>query len=124
MVILRIIQYVLGITYNLYGTAPTASRKLSFFSSPLLGAHVTVGTLLVLAAIYLAVTAIRARARLAVSMSVTGLLAILAAWVNGSEFAQEGKSGYSMAMGALMAVALLCCAVNVSVGVFGGRRAE
>lgn len=124
MVILLIIQYILGISYNLYGTAPTASKSISYFSSPVLAAHVILGTLLIVAAVYLAVIAIRARERLAASLSVIGLLAILGAWINGNEFAANGQSGYSMAMGVLMAVALLCYAVNVGVRVFGRVRAE
>jgi heme A synthase len=115
MVVLLVIQYVLGIAYNLYGTAPTASRKLSLFSSPLLAAHVIVGTLLVLAAIYLVVVAARARIRLAIITSVLGLLSILAAWGSGSAFAQQGAAGFSMAMGASTAVALLCYVINARI---------
>ena len=116
---LVIAQYVLGISYNLYGTAPTASKKVDAFSSPLLAAHVIVGILLVPAAIYLVVAAVRGRLRLAVITSVTGLLSPLAAWVARSAFTQKGAAGYSMAMGALTAAALLCYVVNVCA--FGGR---
>ncbi|HEX9541281.1 MAG TPA: hypothetical protein VGA04_24205 [Streptosporangiaceae bacterium] len=115
LVILLIIQYVLGIAYTLYGTMPTAGKQVGLFSSPLLAVHVIVGTLLVLAAIYLVIAAVRARIRLAVIMSVIGLLSILAAWVTGSAFAQKGASGFSMAMGVMTAVALLCYMVNVRV---------
>jgi hypothetical protein len=115
MLILLIIQYVLGIAYNLYGTAPTASKKLALFSSPLLAAHVVVGTLLILVAVYLVVLAIRARVPVGIAMSVVGLLALLGAWGSGSAFAQKGADGYSMAMAVLTAVALLCYLVNLRV---------
>jgi hypothetical protein len=120
LVLLLVIQYVLGIAYNLYGTAPTASKKITAFSSPLLAAHVVVGTALVLAAIYLVVAAARARIGPALVLSVIGLLSILAAWASGSAFAQNGDSGLSMTMAVMTAVALLCYAVNVRM--LGRRR--
>jgi hypothetical protein len=122
LLILLIIQYLLGIGYNLYGTAPTASKKIDAFSSPLLALHAILGTVLILAAIYLVVGAVRARIQLAVFTSLIGLLSLIAAWVSGSVFAQKGASGYSMAMGVMTAVALLCYAVKVRV--FSGRGSE
>lgn len=108
LVILLVAQYVLGIAYNLYGATPTATSNIKPFSSPLLAAHVVVGTLLIVIAIYLVVASIRARIPTATLISVTGLLSLVAAWITGSAFTQKGTSGYSMAMGALTAVALLC----------------
>jgi hypothetical protein len=122
LVILVTIEYVLGISYNLYGTAPTATRKVALFSSPLLAVHVAVGTLLVLAAIYLVVVAVRARLRPVVITSVIGLLAVIAAWVSGSAFVEKGQNGFSMAMAVLTGVALLCYAANVRV--LAGHRHE
>ena len=81
-----------------------------------------VGILLVLAAIYLVVAAVRARVRLAIITSGIGLLAVLAAFDGGEAFIQKGASGYSMLMGVMMAVALLCYVVNVWA--FGGRGSE
>jgi hypothetical protein len=122
LMILLLIQYVLGIAYNLYGTAPTAAKKITAFSSPLLAAHVIVGTLLVLAAVYAVVSSIRARARLAILTSAIGLLSLIAAWASGSAFAQNGNSRFSMAMGVLTAVALLCYLVNVRA--FGAHGSQ
>lgn len=108
LVILLVAQYVLGIAYNLYGAAPTATSTIKPFSSPLLATHVVVGTLLIVIAIYLVVASIRARIPTATLISVTGLISLIAAWITGSAFTQKGTSGYSMAMGVLTAVALLC----------------
>lgn len=108
LVILVLAQYVLGIAYNLYGTMPTATKAVKLFSSPLLAAHVVVGTLLILIAVYLVVVAVRARIRAATIASVIGLISLIAAWITGSAFAQKGTSGLSMAMAVLTAVALLC----------------
>lgn len=42
-----------------------------------------------------------------------GLLALLTAWFTGSQFAQTGSTGYSMAMGVMTAVAMLCYLANL-----------
>jgi heme A synthase len=123
LVILLVIQYILGLANNLYGTTPTATRDISEFSSPLLAVHVINGTLLILAAIWLVVAAVRARIRLAIITSGIGLLSVLAAFYGGESFIHKGgASGYSMLMGVMMAVALLCYVVNVWA--FGGRGSE
>jgi len=122
LVIALIIQFVLGLSYNLYGTMPTANRKIGILSSPLIAIHVIVGTLLVVGATSLVVRAVRSRIQLAVATSATGGLALIAAWVGGAEFTQSGGSGYSLVMGLMTAVALLCYSVNVKV--FGGGGSE
>jgi hypothetical protein len=120
LVILLVIQYVLGLGNNLYGTAPTATKDITEFSSPLLAVHVINGTVLIVAAIWLVVVAVRARVRLAVTTSGIGLLSVLAAFYGGEEFIHKGgASGYSMLMGVMMAVALLCYVINVWA--LGGR---
>src|SRR5271165_4430399 len=78
-VVMLIIQFILGIIYNLYGTAPTSTKSIGLFSSPDLALHVIVGILLVIAAVGQLIRAIGTRHRLAISMSAVGLLAILAA---------------------------------------------
>ena len=44
------LQFVLGVAYGLYGTAPTAKKSVGLFSSPLLAIHVILGILLLIAA--------------------------------------------------------------------------
>jgi hypothetical protein len=115
LVILLLIQYILGLSYNLYGKMPTANKKVGIFSSGLLAVHVILGTLLIVIAIYLVVITIKATIRLALITSVIGLLSLLGAWVTGSAFTQKGGDGYSMAMGVLTAAAMLCYLLNVRV---------
>lgn len=122
LVIMLIIQYVLGIAYNLYGTAPTAHKSIGLFSSPLLAVHVVVGILLILAAIELLVQAIRARIQVALITSVIGLLSIIGAAISGSGFTKSGASGASMGMAVATALALLCYTVNLRV--LSGRGSE
>ena len=59
-VTMLIIQYILGIIYNLYGTMPTAAKSIGLFSSPVLALHVIMSILLLIAAVMLLVRAIGA----------------------------------------------------------------
>jgi heme A synthase len=108
-----IIQFILGVAENLFGTAPTAAKSIGLFSSPLLAIHVIMAILLVLAAIMLVVRAIQARITAALVTTVIGLLAILGAAGAGSSFTQSGANGasFGMAMGA--AVAMLAYTANL-----------
>src|SRR5215469_16996556 len=79
LVSMLIIQFILGIIYNLYGTAPTAAKSVGMFSSPVLALHVILFFLLVIAAVGQLVRAVGTRHRLTMSMSALGLVAIVAA---------------------------------------------
>lgn len=110
-----IIQYVLGMAYNLFGRAPSPGKPVGLFSSPLLALHVVVGILLVVAAVGLVIRAAQARARAILIPSVIGLLAIIGAGVNGVLFASHGANGSSMGMAVSAGVAILCYAVSLVV---------
>ena len=110
-----VIQFVLGTAYSLYGTAPTSSKSVGMFSSPLLAIHVILGILLILAAIMLVVRAIQARYTPSIATSVAGLLVILGAFGASSSFAQDGSNGASLGMALLTAVAMLCYAANLVI---------
>src|ERR1700732_2273305 len=89
-VIMLIVQFILGIIYNLYGTAPTATRSVGLFASPDLALHVILGILLVIAALGQLIRAITVRHPLSIWMSAAGLLAILGAGFGGVGFAGRG----------------------------------
>ena len=72
-VVMLLIEFILGIVYNLYGTAPTAKKSIGLFSSPVLALHVIVAILLVIAAVGQLVRAIGTRHRLTIWMSAVGL---------------------------------------------------
>ncbi|TVZ00437.1 hypothetical protein EAS64_38090 [Trebonia kvetii] len=110
-----VLQFVLGTAYSLYGTAPTSSKSVGMFSSPLLAVHVILGILLVIAAIMLVVRAIQARHRPTIATTSAGLLVILGAFGAGSSFAQDGSDGASLGMALLTAVAMLCYAANLVI---------
>ena len=112
-VILLILEFILGIIYNLYGTPPTSTKSVGLFSSPDLALHVILGILLFVAALGQLIRAITVRHPLSIWMSAVGLLAILGAGFAGSGFASNGASGASLGMALAFAVALACYVVLV-----------
>ena len=112
-VVMLILQFVLGMIYNLYGTEPTANSSVGLFSSPLLALHVILGILLFIAAVGQLVRAIGTRHRLAIWMSAVGLLGILGALGAGMAFTGNGAAGASLGMALAFAVSLACYVVLV-----------
>ena len=110
-----ILQFALGTAYNLYGTAPTASKSIGMFSSPLLAIHVILGILLIVAAAMLVFRAVQAKAPAIIATSVVGLVAVLGAAGAGSAFTAHGASGASLGMALATAVAMLCYAANLVI---------
>ena len=117
------LQFVLGAAYGLYGTAPTATKSVGLFSSPLLAIHVILGILLVIAAAMLVFRVVQARAGAALLVtSVIGLVAVIGAAGAGSSFAQDGANGASLGMAIATAIAMLCYTVNLVILPHGKRR--
>jgi hypothetical protein len=117
LVLLILVQYGLGMWVNLFATIPASNHGkgvLAAFGAAVahgpagLALHALVGTLLLLGAIAFVIRAALARKAAAVVLGGIGLLAIIAAWVNGALFVGNGANGssFGMAMGA--ALALLC----------------
>ena len=112
-VIMLIIEFILGIAYNLYGTAPTADKSIGLFSSPVLALHVILAILLLIAAVGQLIRSIGTRHRLAIWMSAVGLLGILGAGFAGLGFTSKGAAGASLGMSLAFAVSLACYVVLV-----------
>jgi hypothetical protein len=112
-VTMLIIQYILGMIYNLYGTAPTATKSIGLFSSPVLALHVILGLLLAVSAVMVLVRAIGARHKLTIAMSAVGLLGIVAAGFAGLAFTSKGSNGASTGMAIAFAVSLACYIVII-----------
>jgi hypothetical protein len=112
-VTMLIIEFVLGIIYNLYGTAPTAKKSIGLFSSPVLALHVILAVLLLIAAIGQLIRAIGTRHRLSVWMSALGLVGILGAGFAGLGFTGNGAAGASLGMALAFAVSLAAYVVLV-----------
>jgi hypothetical protein len=115
VVSMLIIQFVLGMVYNIYGTAPTATKSVGMFSSPWLALHVVMGILLVITAIMQVVRTMKLHQRIATVMSWAGLVAIIGAWAAGEAFISNGADGASLGMSLAFAVALACYVVNIVV---------
>jgi hypothetical protein len=112
-VTMLIIEFILGMIYNLYGTAPTASKSIGLFSSPVLALHVIMSILLLVAAVMLLVRSIGARHRLTIWMSALGLAAIVAAGFAGLGYTGSGAAGASLGMSLAFAVSLACYVVII-----------
>ena len=115
VVVMLIIQFILGMIYNLYGTAPTSAKPIGLFSSPVIALHVILGILLGLAAIVLLVRAIGARHKLSIWMSALGLLSIIGAGFAGLGFTGSGANSASLGMSLAFAAALACYLVLIVV---------
>ncbi len=113
VVVMLIVQFILGMIYNLYGTAPTSTKSIGLFSSPDLALHVILGILLFIAAVGQLVQAIGARHKLSIWLSAIGLLSILGAGFAGLGFTGSGASGASLGMSLAFATALACYVVLV-----------
>ena len=113
VVAMLIIQFILGMIYNLYGTAPTAKKSIGAFSSPVIALHVILTILLLIAAVAQLARAIGARHGLTIWMSAIGLVALLAAGGSGIGFINSGAAGASLGMSIAFAVALACYVVLV-----------
>jgi hypothetical protein len=103
-----IIQFILGMIYNIYGTAPTATKSVGMFSSVTLSLHVILGILLVITAIMQIIRTMQLHHQLAVILSWVGLVAIIGAWGAGEAFIQKGANGASLGMALAFAVAVAC----------------
>ena len=88
-VTMLIIEFILGMIYNLYGTAPTAAKSVGLFSSPVLALHVIMSLLLLISAVMLLVRAIGARHGLTIWLSAAGLAGITIVTVNPALRPQE-----------------------------------
>lgn len=112
-VVMLIIQFIVGIVYNLYGTAPTSTKSIGLFSSPAIALHVILGILLGLAAIGQMVRAIGTRHKLSIWMSALGLVSIIGAGFAGLGFAGSGAASASLGMSLAFATALACYVVLI-----------
>jgi hypothetical protein len=108
LVAMLVIQFILGMIYNLYGTAPTSKKSIGLFSSPMMALHVVLGILLFVAAVVLLIRAIGARHSLSIWLSAVGLVSIIGAGFSGLGFAGSGAASASLGMSLAFALALVC----------------
>ena len=108
LVAMLVIMFILGIVYNLYGTAPTSKKSIGLFSSPVIALHVILGILLFVAAVVQVIRAAGARHSLSIWLSAIGLVSIIGGGFAGLGFAGSGAASASLGMSLAFALALAC----------------
>jgi hypothetical protein len=115
--VMLLIQYCLGISVNLYSTLPAGDHGKSLLAGftsaigdgPLaLSLHALLGTLLLITALSAVIRSSRSAATPAIGLTAVALLAIVVAWLAGSEFVGHLKNGASLTMALATAAAILC----------------
>jgi len=114
LVFMLVIQFILGIIYNLYGSVPDNGKSIGLFSNGWLVAHEIMGILLLLAAIGLVAAAMRTGVGLAKATSWIGLIGIIAAIGAGIGFTRNVNNGGSLGMSLAFAVSLACYVINLA----------
>ena len=114
LVFMLILEFILGIVYNLYGSMPTSTKSIGLFSNGWLIVHEIMAILLVLAAIQVVVMAMGSGSGLAKVTSWVGLIGIIAAIGAGMSFTRNGAAGASLGMAIAFAVSLACYVVNLT----------
>jgi hypothetical protein len=125
------VQFVVGMSVNLYVTIPThhpgagsgpylsgaLSGVLWSFASglPLLIVHVVIGIVLLLSGIELVIHSVRAGRQAAIWLAAVGLTAIIFAGFNGASFLKYNLNISSMLMSVGFAVAVVCYVVILSL---------
>ena len=116
-VVMLLLQYCLGISVSLYSTLPASDPGKSLFAGftagvgdgpLLLSFHALLGTLLLITALAAVVRSSRLGATPPIALTAVALLAIIIAWLAGSEFVGHMKNGTSLTMALATAVAILC----------------
>jgi hypothetical protein len=108
LVAMLVIMFILGMIYNLYGTAPTSKKSIGLFSSPVIALHVILGILLFAAAVFQVIRAVGARHGLSIWLSAIGLVSIIGAGFSGLGFVGSGAASASLGMSLAFALALIC----------------
>lgn len=121
-VVMLLMQYCLGISVNLYATLPASDHDKFLFAGftsaigdgpLLLSLHALLGTLLLITATAALLRSSRLAATAPIALTAIALLAIVIAWLAGSEFVGHMENGSSLTMALATAVAILCYALVI-----------
>jgi hypothetical protein len=118
-VVMLLIELGLGVGVNLYSNLPASDHGkglLTAFGAAVTGGpvaltlHALLGTLLLITGIAAVVRATLARRTLLICIAILAFVAILVAWVTGTEFVGDMSNGKSLVMAVATALAILCYA--------------
>ncbi len=116
------VQFVLGMITNLFVQFPATNQEAQqweFARTQLpLMMHIALGMLLLLSGIIFLVRAIRARSRIWIISSATGLLGIVTAIISGSMFINTQNDPYSLSM----ALAFILTFLAYGWGLYASRE--
>ncbi|MFZ1041860.1 MAG: hypothetical protein WCA79_21725 [Anaerolineales bacterium] len=111
MIGVLVIQYILGMIANMFVQFPDTTdlgQLWEFARSQFTtGAHIVIGTLLLLGAIIFVIRTARAKIGGWIASSVVGLIAIVAAFYGGVTFVSSQVDAYSLVMALATIVAFL-----------------
>jgi len=114
---LLVIQYALGMVANMFVQFPATTDPGQLWefarSQFATGAHIIIGTLLLLGAVIFVIQAVRQHNRSWIASSVTGLIAIVAAFYGGVTFVSTQADEYSMVMALGFIVAFLAYGIGL-----------
>lgn len=109
MVITIVLEYGLGIAYNLYGAMPGPGRSVGLFTSgPVLIIHALLGILMVGGSLHVLMTALGSRRRNTILLAGAGGLTLAVAVGSGFVFLDHGSDTASLAMALATGLAILC----------------
>jgi hypothetical protein len=114
LMVMLVIEFGLGVGYNLYGSMPTAAKSIGVFQGPDLILHEILGLIVLGGSGHVLMKAVATRRRLMMGASIVGALSILGAGISGALFLGHGNDGASMAMAMATGLAMLCCLVNIA----------
>lgn len=123
-VVMLLIELGLGVGVNLYSSLPASDNGkglLTAFGAAVtegpiaLTLHALLGTLLLITGIAAVVRATLARQTLLLSVAVLAFVAILVAWIAGTEFVGDTSDGASLLMALATAFAILCYATLIFI---------
>lgn len=116
-------QFVLGMITNIYLSFPgklNAGKAWDFaLSQPVIAAHITLGSFIVIVSAVAIVIGIISRRPLAVVVSVLGFILVLLAWYSGEEFLVDEQSNLPSIS---MAFAFLAALIVYAFGYYATSR--
>lgn len=115
-IVLLLLEFGLGVGVAIYARIPVADHGKALFAAfgsavaggpVVLSLHAVLGTILLVTGVSALVRAVITRGALPMAIAATALLAVVVAWLSGSEFVGTMANGPTLAMAVATGVAIL-----------------